>query len=341
MEPARGLGSLRHFDPWPSDAGGLRGLLESVRYRDDSPFRPHLGVLLWVIGVVEARSFAQIGMGDLLPCFAACQALEALGLHCRGMGIAPPGTAIAPQVRGHAEAFHPFLEFLADDPLVVAARQAPASIDLLLLSPEARDVPGLIEAWIPALSPRGVVVVHGTGSDLSAGAMIARRPVLRHSEGLGLAVILVGDEAEGRLAAAATRPGEPARDAVEQDFLGELAALSRTAWAEEPGEVAPGTTEAKLAAQETEIRRLTEGLEQRFRELALLERHLADHALSRVSGLFLSSSTLPRRPAMSGWVAEMRRRSGRAARSLLDQSPPAVAEPLRRAARRARRLLRL
>ena len=303
----------------PPEAETLRALLSAIRFRDDSPFRPHLGLLLWTIQQLRPRAVVQIGLGDLMPLFAACQALEEQGIPAQTLGIAPPGTALGPRALDHAEAFHPGLALQSGDPIALAAQQAPGSVDLLLLSPELRDPAALLEAWAPVLSPQAVVLAHGAASRLAASEPVALRP-----EGLGLALVLAGPEPEPRLAALATEGEAVLRD---------LAALSDAALAE--GEAADPATAALLArldAREAEVRDLEATLAARYRELAALEALLAGGFGARWRAQRTDVARPPR--------PSLRSRAVQAAREILDRSPPKVAEPLRRTARLARRLLR-
>ena len=218
----------------PSVPQAIQAMLRRPRFVSASAFAPYLPMLLWTIEAIRPRLFAQVGLRDAVPFFAACEAMEALGegAECYGLGLegAPEGEAEA--ARAHAATYHPKLARFAEVPLPQAMdAMAPGAVDLLLLDPVEGEE---CEAeWARLLSPRGVVLVHGAGTRPVAREVLDRlgegRPSLLMKDGEGLGFVLYGPERGERLSGLAQEP-QGSHQGKLLNLFAWLGALTRAEW---------------------------------------------------------------------------------------------------------------
>ncbi len=191
-----------------------RMLFWRARYLRKSPFLHHLPFLFWLIEVCRPKSYVELGVGEGVSYFAACQALDKLDsdAHCHGIDTwAETESGTIPEaVRNHnAEQFADFSRLVHEDPRAAVHRFPNGSIDLLHvdMDPDESLLDSLTHDWKCKLSRRGVVLLHGVTTRFAEGParsflerITAAYPTVMLEGGDGLLAVLYGAEREARLA---------------------------------------------------------------------------------------------------------------------------------------------
>jgi hypothetical protein len=180
----------------------------------NSAWLHHVPFAFWLVEALRPRVCVEVGVDEGVSYFALCQAVERLGLETRcyavdawdddGGGAAPVGfAALQAYNESHYGAFS---RLLRGEAATAPAHFGPSSIDLLHLNGTLATAEDFA-TWIPKLSERAIVVVHGTEaaeSTSDAPAVYAslqqRYPSFEFMQGDGLGVLAVGSD-----------PGVPAR----------------------------------------------------------------------------------------------------------------------------------
>lgn len=201
-----------------------RSIFWRARYLRQSDFLHHVPFLFWLIEVGGAVSFVTLGLRDGVAHFAACQALDKLQPDAKCYGV-DAWTELEGCVPGdlatyNSEMYDEISELITGAPATVARQFDEESVDILLI--DLGDAPGVIETllqdWLPRLSERSVVLIHGVRDERFTGEagrtvlarMGGRSPLFHLHGGSGLAVLLTGSEQDERLRKLASlKRGEP------------------------------------------------------------------------------------------------------------------------------------
>jgi glycosyltransferase involved in cell wall biosynthesis len=245
----------------------------------------------WVTEACRPDVLVELGLGRGLSYFTLLEAAEDLGRGTRCTGIdhwkgdrhspSDPEGGAATRDR-NALLRRVGSDCVTADLVGAEAGFAPGSIDLLHVDVEIRErvAASLRNGWLPRLSSRGVLLLHGTRSRWSAPAaaklladLRERHPWFEFEAGEGLTLVLVGpDQPESLRDLAARAPGTPAHAAA-QEMFGRLGrACQLEAAAEAAGEIDP-----ECAARREAERAMAAALEDRRRT----ERALADERAAR------------------------------------------------------------
>lgn len=201
----------------------LAGLL-SASYRDLVDLVPsqkaeHLPLLMAVVDLVKPRRLVEIGTLRGAGFLAMCQSVWAGQFACDAVAVS--GWDEGQGEQSHAESafetfkflirkYSDFAAFLRRTPRAAAGRFEDGSVDLLMVDGhcDATELRRSLEAWLPKLSARGVLLLHDVNSSDSRFSLWrvweelgAKYPsfLFPHSEGLG--VVCVGDHVPGALPA--------------------------------------------------------------------------------------------------------------------------------------------
>jgi hypothetical protein len=185
-------------------------LLNPIRLVPPAEWAGHIPFAFWLTAAVRPRVFVELGTTDGVSYSAFAQGIQIGGLQtaCYGIGPGLDGGATPPLagathddwVAFHLAQFNGFSQLLQQDPLGAAARFSEASVDLLHLQrigPE-NAVRRTLDAWLPKLSERGVLIMTGI-SELGANQGVTsvwptlahqyRRFTFKHAGGLGVAAV--------------------------------------------------------------------------------------------------------------------------------------------------------
>ena len=338
-----------------------RALFWRPRYLRASPGLVHLPFLFWLIDLARPRIMAEIGTGDGVSYFAACQAMDRLG-HGAGPGIACHGTgdwpdgAVPDDLAEHNAANYADVSRLSGGGArALVARLPEGQVDLLSL----HGVPDTDEAlpadWARKLSPRGVVLFHGVadwpgdGPERRALEKLAmHHPTISFEAGSGLVAVLTGADQPDRLTRLARLDmGVPGAGEVHHVFR-RLGAAIHHEWAAGDGAARADAAQARAAAAETaltearatgdaaarDLARLRDDHATQARDVAVLEARLEGAEASRDnSGL---SDVLRQHSAAATELGGLRARLAAAEARVTDsQSAQAAAEAAAAAARAA------
>jgi hypothetical protein len=169
----------------------------------------HAPFAMLVVDLLQPGTVVEVGTTDGDSYCALCQAVQELGLEarCHAVGAwgrgAPSGEAPPGALRAHHDTLYGAFSRLMGGGCEAALAHFPErSIDLLHVDGAhgCRDGPRHLDAWLPKLSDRGVVLVHGTHvSERDAGLAEAwerHRGLHPHWElpyGRGAGLLAVGD----------------------------------------------------------------------------------------------------------------------------------------------------
>lgn len=277
-----------------------RSIFWRARYLRQSDFLHHVPFLFWLIEVGGAVSFVTLGLRDGVAHFAACQALDKLQPDAKCYGV-DAWTDLEGCVPGdlttyNSEMYQEISELITGAPATVARKFDEESVNVLLI--DLDDAPGVIETllqdWLPRLSERSVVLIHGVRDERFTGEagqtvlarMGGRFPLFHLHGGSGLAVLLTGSEQDERLTKLARlKRGEPGFNEVRHVFrrLGDahcFECLSRIANAR-LGEVEDGHAAAKAerARLAEELQVQSSAYDARNRQMAEMQSRNHDLAM--------------------------------------------------------------
>ena len=185
----------------------LRSTFWRPDYLHASPWLEHIPFAFWLVEAQQPNVLVELGTQSATSYFAFCQAVERLGLDTRCYAIGEwsgsQGEAAFARILGHNEAqYSSFSRALRCTPDEALSRFSNGSIDLLHVDAEEDALePEEVEAWLPKMSKRGVVLLHrsastapGTGSSNCFDTLRRNRPHFEFLHGEGLAIIGVGSE---------------------------------------------------------------------------------------------------------------------------------------------------
>ncbi|MBL9055406.1 MAG: hypothetical protein JNJ84_03930 [Rhodobacteraceae bacterium] len=221
---AQEIGSTKHAVPQVAGFDVVaplssRTLFWRPRFLRDSAALGHLPFLFWLIDTLRPKSFVTLGGDDGVMHFALCQAVEKLDLDARGYGFGPwssdadAAATVPGDLHAYNDEHYPDLSRLsASHPQAATASFPQGSVDLLALRldgnvPVAELGDWLQRDWLPRMSDRGVLVLHGVnraleqgGSDGVVARLMAAHPNFLFDAGEGLLLLLIGSQPDDRLA---------------------------------------------------------------------------------------------------------------------------------------------
>lgn len=182
----------------------LRSMFWRPAWLADSPSVEHVPFALWLIEAARPRLLVEVGIGQAVSYFAFCQAVDRLRLdtRCHGLYTSGDAKAASPEyeaARSHNEVHHAAFSRLSCCHVSQAPESFSAgSIDLLHLNGTFKSMEDF-DAWLPKLSDRALVLIHGTENrepacetaDLYA-ALKRRYPHFDFAQGEGLGLLGVG-----------------------------------------------------------------------------------------------------------------------------------------------------
>jgi hypothetical protein len=172
----------------------------------------HLPFAMWIAEAVRPRVIVDLGVGSGNAYCAFLQAVHALGLECRAYGLdcreaehGPNGSEPGHHELGtyHDQKYAAFSSLLRAPLAGASAGFADGSVDLLHLAGSGAyaDAAKDLAAWLPKMSPRGVILVPDSNArERSFGVwrlwedMAQRYPSFEFVHGRGLGVAWVGSE---------------------------------------------------------------------------------------------------------------------------------------------------
>ncbi|SIT74404.1 class I SAM-dependent methyltransferase [Pontibaca methylaminivorans] len=249
-----------------------RMLFWRARYLDDSAFLCHVPFLFWLIETSRPKQFVELGLGTGVSYFAACQAIDKLDLDARCHGISPGSALPEPVERYNAQNYGDFSRLHTDDLTHAAQRFDDGSIDLLLVDVdlgEAGALDCLSHDWMRKLSPRGILLLHGTNTRFADGyvrkflsRLLGSCPAITMEDGEGLTAVLYGEDRNERLVKLADLGFGMTGYSEVHHVFGRLGAAHRFEWASRVADSKAAEAKKRIAAAEkalqaTEERRET------------------------------------------------------------------------------------
>lgn len=265
------------------------------RFLVPSGWNEHVPFAMALVDILRPRVLAEIGRSDGAAYCAFCEAVLALGLdtRCRTFirwqGSGQPGgevTQIPEELRAHHDVLYGhFSKLLERAPAEGIPEFADGSIDLLHMDGyqghEATKHD--FEEWLPKLSGRGVVLIHGTEATAEGGPgrlwadLKARYPCFEFTHGGGLGVLAVGTDPPLPLRALLHAPAEEAagiRDLFAS--LGRRVHLEAVQERQRQGTHQVERLRQRLGASETELAAVRQFVETRDAAYAAQLRAKAD-----------------------------------------------------------------
>ena len=181
-----------------------RMLFLRARHLAESSSLVHVPFLFWLVEAARPQTHMALGVGDAVAYFAVCQAMERIDFGARSIGVDPrPGDAggIAPAALQHNETQYADMSRLSGADLSEAIDQVrDGEVDLLSVEAGLDDtgMDQLLEAWKPKLSPRAVILIHGSSLD-EESVLAQQYPVVSLEGEETLLVVLHGSECDDRL----------------------------------------------------------------------------------------------------------------------------------------------
>ncbi len=169
-----------------------------------SPWAEHVPFAFALIEMLRPRIVVGVGDATGVSYCALCQAIDRLGLPCRAYGWVG-GSDDFDELKAHHDAHHGrFSSLIVNDFEDALAHFTDGSVDLLHIDGQSDD----FGAWLPKLSDRGVLLLHGVNDrERDAGAwkfwadLRLRRPTFEFTHGRGLGVAAVGPRCPAALGA--------------------------------------------------------------------------------------------------------------------------------------------
>lgn len=276
-----------------------KALFWRVRHLENSPFLCHVPFLFWLLETQRPTCAVQLGLQDQVVYSALCQALDMLGVDASCYGIA--GFDPAPSVEAldrlealNADLYDGFSRIFRNDPSQVLRRVPTGSINFILVDGPLDDAAlAAVETdWLGALSPDGVLVLHGFDTHFATGParaladrLMATHPTILMEGGDGLLVVLGGAQPADKLRRMAElQLGEKGHGEIRQVFSRLGKALHYEALARANGVANRGRSEAQLeAAAAAHAEALTQVSEAHAMEMTqAAQTHAADLAHQQV-----------------------------------------------------------
>ena len=198
--------------------GGLAALLapsldplfsRPVRREVDSAWYGHLPFAAWLVRALQPALLVELGTRSGVSYAGFCESVISSGLSTRCYAVdqwigdepGPEGAAFAELTRFHDARYNAFSRLLHMPPGNASARFEDGSVDLLhVYAHRAGDVARTYAQWVPKLSPRAVLLLHGTNNG-AEGTEIRRfwmelrtgHPGFEFLHGDGLGVLAPGE----------------------------------------------------------------------------------------------------------------------------------------------------
>jgi hypothetical protein len=201
-----GATGLPEFGNWWSRLGG--GFVTPAMFWtpdrvDSSPRCEHVPLLFWLVDAL--RPFTLVELTDVVaaPYLAYCQAVSRLRLPTRCYAICGHSLGAGEDVAlDHDSRYAQFSQLLPVPAEQVLERLEDGTVDLLSIhATESGALARHYQAWLPKLSRRAIVVVHGigdpaaeTGALESWNALSDRYPHFEFVQGAGVGILGVGPD---------------------------------------------------------------------------------------------------------------------------------------------------
>lgn len=274
----------RSLDPVSPIAS--QSLFWRARYLAESPCLTALPLLFWLTENTRPAIGVTLGIGDAVPHFALCQAVEKLGLEAMCFGVAAPGETahdLAATEDYNEAHYGDFSLLMQPDQGQIPEILDDAKIDFLIVNrPVTQSLQDELDSiWLPQMSDRGVILFLRGGEGLRAYAadVAGSHGQFNFDAQKGIFLVLCGERHGDRLSRLCQlKIGKPGYLAVRNVFarIGELHSKTyelgvRDAHArgQDPAQIQ--ILEAKLSQSTDSCRQLAGQLESRTDELARLQ----------------------------------------------------------------------
>lgn len=224
----------------------LRSMFWRPNYATDSPWLEHVPFAFWLAEAHRPCTVVEVGSGSPVLYFSFCQAFERLELEgsCVRISGHDPDDAKASAAHQESRAYNAsqysgFSRVEAGDIRAARHQFEDGSIDVMHVA----GGDGMLSAedladWIPKLSARGVLLLHGSMAQplvparRTAGGLRGAQPMFEFAHGDGLTVVPIGAEQPELIKLLCMASGNPnARRAAQEVFfrLGRACADSQAA----------------------------------------------------------------------------------------------------------------
>ena len=196
------------FGTWWSRLGGgfvTPSMFWTPDRVDSSPRLEHVPFLFWLVDAQRPFTLVELTEAPAAPYLAFCQAVARLRLPTRCYAISGRGapTPKIDEIVGYHDArYAQFSQLLQISAEQVFERFEDGSVDLLSIdASESGALARHYRAWLPKLSKRAVVLVHGIGDPATeTGALelwhvlSEKYPHFEFVQGAGLGILGIGDD---------------------------------------------------------------------------------------------------------------------------------------------------
>ncbi|MGH6891350.1 MAG: class I SAM-dependent methyltransferase [Dongiaceae bacterium] len=210
-EVAGATGVPIEFGNWWSRLGGgfvTPSMFWAPERADGSPRSEHVPFAFWLVDALRPFTLVELTEAPAVPYLAYCQAVARLRLPTRcyaisGRGMGQPRTPSAEEFTGYHDArYAQFSQLLHVPAEQVFERFEDGTVDLLSIdATESGDFARLYHLWLPKLSKRAVVLVHGIADPATENsaldlwnALSDKYPHFEFVQGAGLGVLGLGDD---------------------------------------------------------------------------------------------------------------------------------------------------
>jgi hypothetical protein len=206
-EVAGATGVPIEFGNWWSRLGG--GFVTPAMFWapdrvDASPRAEHLPLLFWLVDALRPFTIVELSDAVAAPYLAFCQAVSRLRLPTRCYAISgqAPASRIAEVAGYHDPRYAQFSQLLQVPAEQVFERFEDGTVDLLSIdAAESAAFAEHYRAWLPKLSRRAVVLVHGIADPATENsalevwnALSGTYPHFEFVQGAGLGILGIGDD---------------------------------------------------------------------------------------------------------------------------------------------------
>ncbi len=242
-----------------------------------SEWHAHKPFAMFLVDLLRPSVIVDLWAGHGDSYCAFCQAVRALdaSTRCCAIDTWRDEEALSSLRAHHDPLYGAFSELIRCAPEEAVSRFGDGGVDFLHINnvqPHEAARRGF-DAWLPKMSRRGVVLLHGINDGAGAPRLWeevrAVHPSFEIRDGLGLGVLAVGEERPKALSALvglSEREGRILRELFSR--LGQAATVACGRSRPGQGPSAPGTTDGRLARSEQsvgELRRLIADIERRLR----------------------------------------------------------------------------
>lgn len=138
-----------------------KALFWRANYTEKSTFLNHIPLLFWVVEHARPNMMVTLGVGDAVPYFAACQAIDKLNIDAMCFGLEPESHAdLGPVLKHNARHYPDFSEIVIGEHASLARALQNTEIDLLIVNePLTQVVADEIDAnWLSLLSANALIL---------------------------------------------------------------------------------------------------------------------------------------------------------------------------------------